>query len=82
MAGYYLITVLKEMNMDVPPEIAFRHVEPTEALKSIIQDGIFLYNVTDDFFRRCQTQIFQVSTKNFKNNSILADSSRTGKEWG
>ena len=26
--------------MDVPPEIAFRHVEPTDALKRIIHEGI------------------------------------------
>ena len=26
--------------MDVPPEIAFRNVEPTETLKSLIQEGI------------------------------------------
>jgi len=26
--------------VDVPPEIAFRHVEPTDALKRIIHEGI------------------------------------------
>ncbi len=26
--------------MDVPPEIAFRNVEPTEALRTLIQEGI------------------------------------------
>ncbi len=26
--------------MNVPPEIAFRHIEPTEALKNVIREGI------------------------------------------
>lgn len=26
--------------MNVPPEIAFRHIEPTEALKRVVREGI------------------------------------------
>lgn len=29
-----------EVRVNVPPEIAFRHIEPTEALKRVVREGI------------------------------------------
>ena len=47
--------------MDVPPEIAFRHVEPTDALKLIIQDGIDSLEKVHPRLTSCRVMVEEAS---------------------
>ena len=47
--------------MDVPPEVAFRHVEPTDALKRIIQDGIESLEKVHPRLTSCRVMVEEAS---------------------
>ena len=47
--------------MDVPPEIAFRQVEPTEALKSIILEGIDSLEKVHPRLTSCRVMVEEAS---------------------
>ena len=47
--------------MDLPPEIAFRQVEPTDALKRIIQDGIDSLDKVHPRLTSCRVMVEEAS---------------------
>lgn len=47
--------------MDVPPEIAFRNVEPTEALRTLIQEGIDSLERVHPRLTSCRVMVEEVT---------------------
>jgi cold shock CspA family protein len=51
----------EEEHVDVPPEIAFRNVEPTETLKALIEDGIASLEKVHPRLVSCRVMVEEVN---------------------